>query len=148
MKLIKIVLAFLFLYTLNQAYAAEIQIVTSQELVDKLKNNDETKKILLFFTSWCPYCKSAIQNVLDSNAQSKVTLISLDKDYSQISKFAQMLPTSMKIYCLRNSHEIISFFNSFGIKYGGSIPYIAILDEDNKLLKDDVSTRQLHKYLK
>ena len=148
MKFIKIVLAFLFLYTANESFAAEIQIVTSQDLVQKLKSNDETKKVLLFFTSWCPYCKSAIQTVLDSNAQSKVTLISLDKDYAQISNFAQMLPTNMKIYCLKNSHEIISFFNNFGIKYGGSIPYIAIIDEDNKLLKDDVSTRQLNKYLK
>ncbi len=148
MKFIKLILIFLGLYLVNESAAAEIQILTSQELIAKLKKNDEEKKILLFFTSWCPYCKSVIHSVLDNKAQSKVTLISLDKDYTQIFNFAKMIPDNIKIYCLRNSTEIVSFLNNFGIKYGGSIPYISILDEDNNLFKDDVSTRQLQKYLR
>jgi thiol-disulfide isomerase/thioredoxin len=146
LKSLALVLVFLLLRV--EAYGAKVELITANDLTAILKRQDEHKKILLFFTSWCPYCKSAIQQIIDDKAQDKVTFISLDKDYSQIAAFAPSIPDGITIYYMATQTEIVSFFNTYGIRYKGSIPYISILDEDNDLLQDDLSPRQLQKYLR
>jgi thiol-disulfide isomerase/thioredoxin len=132
----------------GESHAAKIQITTADELNTTLKQRDDSKKVLFFFTSWCPYCKTAIEQVISNQFQDKVVFISLDKNYLQLSAFSPSLPDTVIIYYLSNQSEIMSFFDSYGIRYRGSIPYISVLDEDSELLKDDVSLRQLQRYLK
>ena len=145
-KSLIVIIALFFIY--GETHAAKIQITSSNELTTTLKKQNNQKKILLFFTSWCPYCKTTIQEVIDSKSEDKVTFISLDKEYTQISAFSPSLPDHITIYYMTNQNEIVSFFNRHGIRYKGAIPYISILDEDNDLLQDDLSPRQLQRYLR
>lgn len=149
MNIIKSLVVILLLLLIKfDSHAAKIQITTADGLNTTLKKNDDSKKVLFFFTSWCPYCKTAIEQVISNQFQNKVVFISLDKNYSQLSAFSPSLPDNVLIYYLANQSEIMSFFDIYGIKYKGSIPYISVLDEDSTLLKDDVSLRQLQRYLK
>lgn len=149
MNIIKsLVLIIVLLLFRVDSHGANIEPITANELITALEKQDEHNKILLFFTSWCPYCKSAIQQILDSKAQNKVTFISLDKNYSQIKTFASSLTDNITIYYIADQSEVVAFFNKNGIRYKGSIPYISILNADNHLIEDDVSLRQLQRYLK
>ena len=149
MNIIKSLVLIIVLFLLKvDAYGAKIEHITANELTMILEKQDEHNKILLFFTSWCSYCKSTIQQVLDNKVYNKITFISLDKNYSQINTFASSLTDNITIYYIANQSEIIAFFNRHGIRYQGSIPYISILNPDNQLIDDNVSIRQLQKYLK
>ena len=149
MNIVKFLSLFIILLLLQiNSHAAKIELTTADDLTAILKQKDDDKKILLFFTSWCSYCKSAVQQIIDNKSQDKITFISLDKHYEQIQSFSSLMPENISIYYLMNQGEIISFFNMHNIQYTGSIPYISILDSDNKLIADNLSTRQLQRYIK
>lgn len=149
MNIVKSLALILSLLLFNvDSYAAKIELTTADDLTTILKRQDDHNKILIFFTSWCPYCKSTIHQIIDSHSTDKTTFISLDKNYAQIKDFASSMPENITIYYILNQNEIITFFNMHKIKYSGSIPYISILDSDNYLIADDISPRQLKKYLK
>lgn len=140
------IILILLLFDIN-TYGAQMELTTSDNLTTVLKKQDNNK-ILIFFTSWCPYCKTAIQQTIDSKAIDKTTFISLDKDYSQIKNFALSMPDDIIIYYMMSQNEIIAFLNRHNIRYSGSIPYISILDKDNVLIADGISLRRLNRYLK
>ena len=140
-------LIILLLLQIN-SHAAKIELTTADNLTAILKRKDDDKKVLLFFTSWCSYCKSAVQQIIDNKTEHKITFISLDKHYEQIKGFSSSMPENISIYYFMNQNEIVEFFNMHNIQYTGSIPYISILDGDNRLLQDNLSTRQLQRYIK
>lgn len=151
MKSIKFILALLCLMCMqNPANSAQVKIITATDLATKLEQQDNAKKVLLFFTSWCSYCKGTINNILamPDEQRNKVFFISLDKNQAQVVSFATKLSEDVTIYHIASINEIIAFFEKFGIEYKGSVPYISVLDEDNKLLKDDINERQIRKFLK
>jgi thiol-disulfide isomerase/thioredoxin len=149
MNIIKSLVIITALLLLNSiGYAAKVETTTANQLRATINEQGDRKKVLLFFTSWCPHCKTAIQQIIDSNVQAKVTFVSLDKNSSQLLTFSPSLPDNLLIYHLQDQNEIMSFFSRYGIRYNGSIPYVSVLDEDGELLQDDVSLRQLRKYLR
>jgi len=148
MNIVKSLPIILILLLFNiESYAAKIELITADDLTLTLKKQDSHNKVLIFFTSWCPYCKTTIQSIIDSQAIDKTTFISLDKDYSQIKAFALSMPDNIIIYYIMSQDEIIAFFKMYNIKYNGSIPYISILDRDNVLIADNISSRRLRRYL-
>lgn len=147
MRLLKILLILFCTLFSYSAFSAELKITTANEIIHDLAKRNEENKILFFFTSWCPYCKTTIDQVLQGSHKN-VVFISLDKDYSKIATMSTRLPEELQIYYMKNTHEIIELFSQLHIKYSGSIPYISILNKDNDLIKDDINYRQLYKYLK
>jgi thiol-disulfide isomerase/thioredoxin len=151
---IKIFIVFLILLVsvtnVKQTEAAELHVVDVNGLKTSLNSLEDDKKILFFFTSWCPYCKDTITDILRHNSENykKFFFISLDQDYSKIANMTKNIKADIKIYYMSSSEEILHLFKEFKLKYNNSIPYIAVLDEDNNLIKDNVNTRQLYRYLR
>ena len=65
---IKIFIIFLILLVsvtnVKQTEAAELHVVDMNGLKTSLNSLEDEKKILFFFTSWCPYCKDTINDIL------------------------------------------------------------------------------------
>lgn len=150
MRILQIIFTVILMnfFCINLLSAAELKVVTSDDLTRILKQRDDSKKILLFFTSWCSHCKGVIEQIIYQKNENKIVFISLDKEFNKIQLMAQQMPENMIVYYLKNTDEVLAFFAKFGIKYKNSIPYITILDEDSDLLIDDINIRQLYRYLK
>ena len=130
--------------------AAELEVVDFNQLKISLNAVDNDKKILFFFTSWCSYCKDTMHDILRHNSDSykKFFFISLDTDYNKIANMTKNINADVKIYYMSSKEEVINIFKDFKLKYNNAIPYIAVLDEDNNLIKDNVNLRQLYRYLR
>ncbi len=154
MKFYKIKILFLILLisviNVNRIEAAELDVVDFNQLKSSLNAVEDDKKILFFFTSWCPYCKDTIHDILKHNSESykKFFFISLDTDYNKIANLTKNINADIKIYYMSSPEEVLNIFQNFKLKYNNAIPYIAVLDEDNELIKDNVNIRQLYRYLK
>jgi thiol-disulfide isomerase/thioredoxin len=143
-----VVVLLLNILNVNKVAAGQLHIVDTNTLTMTLNRIEDNKKILFFFTSWCPYCKNAIDEIVKSGKTEQILFISLDKDYEKISAMTSKMPESIDVYYMSSPEEILNVFRKFNIKYRDTIPHIAILDEDNRLIKDNVNIRQLYRYIR
>lgn len=132
------------------AAGGDILLIDESTLSQQIstKARDE-KKILIFFTSWCPHCKNAVMQLArDFPQDDRIFFISLDKDFKKLSASKDHYPDDMKIYFLTSPDDIRGIFTTFKIKYSNSVPHISILDSNNEILKDNATIRQAIRYLK
>ena len=146
----QIFLFILIIILKNFALAGEIILIDEAGLYQEITTTArDEKKVLLFFTSWCPHCKNTVlQLTQDFPKDERVFIISLDKDFKKLSSSKDHYPDGMPIYFLTSPDEIRNVFSRFKIKYGNSVPHITILNSDNKILKDNATLRQVSRYLK
>jgi thiol-disulfide isomerase/thioredoxin len=133
----------------TSANAAHIKVVNQTQFIDVLENSHSYYQILFFFTSWCPHCKHTMHELLNAqqNTTSEVFFISLDKDYKQLSKMTKQLQKEVDIYYLNNVQSIIGLFEELKIHYTNTIPYIVVLNANGRIVDEDLSMKELYKYL-
>jgi thiol-disulfide isomerase/thioredoxin len=143
-----VILLLLNILNVNKVAAGQLHIVDVNAFTMTLNRIEENKKVLFFFTSWCPYCKNAIDEIIKNGKTQRILFISLDKDYQKISAMTSKMPENVDVYYMSSPEEILNVFKKFNIKYRDTIPHIAVLDEDNQLIKDNVNIRQLYRYIR
>lgn len=143
-----VIVLLLNIFNVNKVAAGQLHVVDINSFTMTLNRIDEEKKILFFFTSWCPYCKSAIDDIIKSGKTQSIVFISLDKDYQKIAGMTAKMPENIDVYYMSSPEEILNVFKKFNIQYKDTIPHITVLDEDNRLIKDNVNIRQLYRYIK
>lgn len=151
----KIVLAIILSMGFNFAHAGNVTHLEEEELVDILLK-DKKDKILIFFTTWCTYCKPI--TLSKTLPQDKIVFISLDTDKEVIEEFSKkMIYDVYHITPTEDMENLVSLSKSLGITFatenddGGvdmGFPYIAHLDKNNKVITDGIDSENLEKYLK
>lgn len=148
-----IVVALLSL-SLNFAYAGHVIDVTSNQLQDIFIQNKKDK-ILVFFATWCSHCK--LITLSKTLPKDKMVFISVDKNPETIKEFAKEM--QYDVYHIIPSDDLknlVTLSESLGIKFTTidndgiasiSMPYIAYLDKDNKVLEDGIKSEDLPQYL-
>lgn len=127
----------------NIAVASGYQAINADEL-SKLISQDQRVKLVFLFTSWCPYCKIGYEkaiNITEKYSPKKLLVlpISIDEKTSDLDDFlikhakVNAIPVN---YRLHGGSAEIQKLSALGINFGGSIPYIALLDEKNKVIVD------------
>ena len=149
-----IILSIIFSITLNLAYGGEVIQLEAESLKDIIIK-EKKEKIIVFFTTWCSYCKPIV--LAKDLPQDKMIFISVDVDKDAIKNLAKkmlynvyhLLPTDDKM-------NLVTLSQSLGIKFAtinlqGEVssyfPYIAFLDNNNKVIAETTEIDYLEKYL-
>jgi thiol-disulfide isomerase/thioredoxin len=145
----KIILCLLCLFLTRLAEAGEVLLVDEPSLTREIQSKgSNNNKVLIFFTSWCPHCKNAVMQLAQEFPNDpRIFFISLDKDFNKIFQSKKNYPDHLQIYFLTSTDEIREVFNKFNIKYKNSVPHIAILDGDNRLIRDNATISNINRYL-
>lgn len=130
-----------------EANAAQLHMIDSKAFTKVLEERKENK-IVFFFTSWCSYCKRTISDLLINPNLNKVVFVSIDKDYNGARNIANAIPQNIDIYYLMTPQSVVNVFTKFNMQYNNAIPYIVALGPNNEIVKDNLNSRQLQKYLK
>ena len=151
----KIILAHILAISFNLSYAGEMINLEHTQLQDILLNK-KRDKLLIFFTTWCSYCKPI---TLSKNLpKDQVIFISVDEDLDAIRQFSKEMPYDL--YYIKpsdNRKNLVNFSEALGIKFATidkkgevwtSFPYITHLDKDNKVIEDGINPEDLQKYLR
>lgn len=123
------------------AFAANYQTVNADALMQVI-SKDKSVKFVFLFTSWCPYCKKGYEKVLDlaqkyDHKKLLVIPVSLDENASDLNDFLAKYakPNIISVnYLLLGGQPEIQKLTKLGINFVGSIPYIALLDDNNKII--------------
>ncbi len=123
------------------AMAAELKVLSGEQMIGKIKQDKDKSKVIFMFASWCGFCKQAMAQLVDvSKGDLKdsvgVFYISLDHDYDALVKFTQNLDQNITIYHMTKVEDITDFFNTFSVNYTNSVPHITIIDSGNKTIAD------------
>jgi thiol-disulfide isomerase/thioredoxin len=148
----KLIICLTFLLHSSFATAGELISVDPAQLANNISKTPGDK-ILFLFASWCGPCKETIQTIDDAK---NIIFISIDKNAKDIKEFVDQM--KYNVYHLNPTDEnLLSLTDSLNIKFaeqnkeGGvswGIPYLALLDKNNKVLKANFPKEELHKYLK
>lgn len=144
----------LSLLVLNIAYAGQVINLESEQLKDNLIHSQKDK-ILVFFTTWCSHCKAITLST--TLPKDRMIFISVDENPEVIKEFAKEMKYDVyHIIPSEDRKNLVTLSESLGIKFATidnegavstSMPYIAHLDKDNKVLEDGINPEDLQKYL-
>lgn len=150
-----IIFSIIFAISLNLAHAGEIIQLQAEEIKDMLMKNKKDK-VIVFFATWCSYCKPIIFS--KDLPKDKIIFISVDSDKDAIANCAKEI--SYDVYHVLPTDDmtnLVTLSQSLGIKFvtvdsegmtNLSIPYIILLDKDNKVIEEAAGIEDLQKYLK
>ena len=145
-----IILSVILSLNLNITHAGEVIHLEVEQLKITLIHSKKDK-ILVFFATWCTHCKPI--TLSKTLPQDRMVFISVDKNPEAIKEFAKEM--QYDVYHVMPSDDgknLVTLSESLGIKFAtiglsNSLPYIAHLDGDNKVLADDITPEDLQKYL-
>jgi thiol-disulfide isomerase/thioredoxin len=136
----------------SPANSAVYQSITSND-ISQLIAKDQRVKLVFIFTSWCPYCKKGYESLVSIaekyNSKQLLTIpISVDEKTADLEAFLKqyakidIIPNNYK---LQDANIEVTKLSGLGINFGGSIPHVALLDNDNQVI---IEGRFDDKYLK
>lgn len=146
-----VVLAFLS-FTLIQpgkeniadAYAVAVKPVPATDTATVVRgfSNQKAPTVVFIFASWCPVCKRDFPQLRQLAATYKdkgvnVVAFSVDRNKNDLTRYlGAQSPLSFTPYFVlqRFPGELQQGLRRAGIRYNGSIPYIALMGEDGKIL--------------
>lgn len=146
----KIILLFALLFHINSAAAGDLIPVDVEQLASNVKKTPGDK-VLFLFASWCEPCKETIKTISAKN----IIFISIDKDIKTIKEFVGQMkynvyhlkPTDENLFALKDTIKIEFAKRNEEGEISWHVPYLALLDKNNKILKSDFPKEDLHKYL-
>ncbi|MDZ5761558.1 thioredoxin domain-containing protein [Lyticum sinuosum] len=127
-------------------YAAHTVEINSIDFIKKVKST-KTRKIVVFFASWCGHCRTLITDIshwIDQSIKNKKNynveffLFALDDNVNELHSFVNSFTNdNFNIYHSSNHLEISRIFYILRVGYRGSVPHVTIFDEKDELLFND-----------
>lgn len=117
--------------------------ISTLQIREKLTGN--TPLFIMFYTSWCPYCKEALPKVLSLKEKgffnrARVVFISLDKKKNALAEYLAAEGYDDKffpyIFKLKERELLIQMMQSKDAHFSGSIPYAAVFDKHGELMAE------------
>jgi thiol-disulfide isomerase/thioredoxin len=131
-------LAFLFLPQIvfaQEAKPLKLYTLSSEQILEHI-HSKKSRKVVLFYTSWCPYCREAVPAFIDLARSKKgsVIAISTDQDPDALVKYVQEIGSLPFPLIRAKDNNLYDAMRQIGIDSTGSIPYMAVLDENEKVV--------------
>lgn len=109
-------------------------------IADYIKFTKGQKRALLIYTSWCPYCRKKIPDMIkmENYKEGSIIAISEDQNYTNFSKYIRSLeniPYNVILSNPKGSDTLIKALEQFGVRAWRSYPTVVLLDENNKVVK-------------
>jgi thiol-disulfide isomerase/thioredoxin len=151
----KLIFSLILSMSVNICYGGSL-IEVEEKNLQEIVTGDKREKIVMFFATWCSYCKPIVMS--KDLPRDKITFISIDSDKEAIDKMTKEM--SYNVYYVRPSNDmknLITLSKSFGINfptvdYEGEVsitlPYIFLIDSNGKVVQDAIAPEDIHKYLK
>ncbi|MGH1403027.1 MAG: TlpA family protein disulfide reductase [Alphaproteobacteria bacterium] len=127
--------------------------VPAKKMLEYIDRKKGQKRIVLIYTSWCPYCREKMPDIMDLERARKgsVIAISVDEDYAQYAKYAKTLKNSPFPLFLNDGAEQSlknALKKSHSIKPWSGYPTLIFLDENNQAVSQgNYTVEQAAKYL-
>lgn len=111
--------------------------LSATEIAKKLENNNGKATLMVFYASWCSYCKQLIPDILSLQKEGKLDnvelfFLSVDKDKTELAGYLlkHSYDNFFTPYILeRNGEEALeSMLMKKGHLYSGGLPYTVIFD--------------------
>lgn len=143
MKMHKIFIALLLVFSMNfNAYSADFLTLSGSKLSDSQIFEGKDKTILLFWTTWCPYCGkqlSYIRDKLDYLEKNgiKLYLINTGESQNSVMNFAKKYNIPADKIILNKSQSLavsarIMGFPTYVVLYKGEmLTQVNILDDES-----------------
>jgi len=133
--------------------SARIYDIRPSEVARYIKKQPQ-KKLVYVYASWCPYCKRIFPEIIKMGQKGvKVIAFSVDSERHDLERYLASYGRSVAFPTLRvknGPNSIGSALAQAGLSYPGTVPYMAVIDKNNKILLQgsnlDAST--LWSYLK
>ena len=150
----RIILILILSLVLKTTHAGSVINLAGEQLEENLIRSKKDK-ILVFFATWCSHCKPITLST--TLPKDRMIFISVDENPGAIKEFAKEM--KYDVYHIMPSEDrknLVTLSESLGIKFATidnegrvstSMPYIAHLDGDNKVLADGINPEHLQKYL-
>lgn len=121
---------------INPVPAAETSTVIRHSIAQKAPT------IVFVFASWCPVCKRNFPVLIQVAEKYKskglrVVALSVDRNKSDLTKYLakqESLPFTPYFIMQRFPGDLQDGLATAGIHYNGSIPYVALMDENGRVL--------------
>jgi len=117
--------------------------VNPNDLLEILQPSTGQKRVLLVYASWCPHCQTIFPKLIDieKDYPGSVQAISMDKDIDKFKEFTKQFPnlTIDPLIWNKEFHLGISL-GELGVNFPGFIPFIALIDQDRKTVKQGYLT--------
>lgn len=130
----------------------EVRLIAEEKIVElngenigrMIESRKGKPQLIFVYASWCPYCKRQFSTInrLHSTYQDTVAIdyISVDDDKYALADFLQRyyadLPFTPYHSALDNREAFIAALQQRGMKISGAIPYMAVLDNEGKLVRE------------
>lgn len=116
--------------------------VSGQQLAGILDQAKGERGALFLYTSWCPYCRRALPELvkIGRSHPGRIIAVSLDKDDATLMRYLNKTYESLpfKPYVWDRSGIFARPLARFGIKPGNGIPFTALVDEYGYVHKQGV----------
>ena len=122
----------------------DIKPVPAAEASSVIKNasGKEAHTIVFVFASWCPHCRRNFPFLVNlaQKYQKKdlnVVAISVDKDKAALTRFLagyDSIPFTPYFAMQRFSGDLAASLADSGIRYNGSVPFLALLDKQGRIM--------------
>lgn len=113
--------------------AAAPTSISGQQLAGILDQAKGERTALFLYTSWCPYCRRALPELVKiaQEQPGRIVAVSLDKDDDTLMRYLNKTYESLPFapYVWDRSDIFARPLARFGIKPGRGIPFTALLDE-------------------
>ena len=150
-----LLLSLFLVLQITTSFAGNITKINVEEL-KSIALHMQQNKILFFFTSWCTHCKPiTLSKDLPKN---KVLFISIDEDEKAIQNFAKNMHYDVyHITPTENYKNLAILSEDLGIQFvtldaenkqSWGVPYIALLNKNNKIETDNIQKENFSQYIK
>jgi thiol-disulfide isomerase/thioredoxin len=141
-KSYKWILGFLaFIAIVGSANAESIKIyeLSGSQIAKQIESTEGQRRIIMIYTSWCPYCRKAMPQMMEMERENPGSVIALsdDESFDAFAKYAKTLDDAPFHFLMVKEGETRSklgrALSKFGIKGWNGYPTYIMLDENNKV---------------
>jgi thiol-disulfide isomerase/thioredoxin len=150
-------MAAFFLVFSFSAFAEDVQKISSlkaKDAVAYIKSLPHGKKLVFVYTSWCPYCREKMPDVMFLAHQKKdsVVALSVDNDKGALAYYLSgfKTPDFPVIHVDQQSGMRLSdaFRTAWGTQWDRGIPFMILLSSENNLVKSgNFSVEEASRYI-
>tara|TARA_R110002072_G_scaffold215705_1_gene372774 strand:- start:366 stop:860 length:495 start_codon:yes stop_codon:yes gene_type:complete len=122
----------------NDTDKQKIFHVPPKNIAKYIDNTGGQKRVLMIYTSWCPYCRKKMPGLIDleNTKPGSVIAVSVDENYSDFTGFIKRYKDAPFKFILNNGSEyaLVKELKQYGAKAWKGYPTIMFLDENGKVV--------------
>jgi thiol-disulfide isomerase/thioredoxin len=128
-------------------FSRQLKDITAKQVAENISNSGKKSTLMVFYTSWCGYCKRLLPKISKLKKERKIEhvnllLISVDKERNDASRYIleNNYDKIFTPYIISDDEEtdLKNIIKNKGGNYTRAIPYSLIFDSNGNLLEENV----------